>query len=128
MNITAPLLWRGVFVAGGVGAWCRFRLDGLIARHWSRSVPAGTFTINVLGSFGLGLLTGLAAAYASLAPLTVVLGTGMMGGFTTFSTANVEVVRLMLSGRPGAGIGLDVATLVVAGAAAVLGLFLGGLW
>ena len=50
MNITAPLLWLGVFVAGGVGAWCRFRLDGLIARHWSRSVPVSYTHLDVLPS------------------------------------------------------------------------------
>lgn len=127
MSAPTALIWIGVFFAGGVGAWCRFQLDGLIGRHWRRSIPAGTFTINVLGSFGLGLFTALALHRSELGWLPVVLGTGMMGGFTTFSTANVEVVRLMLSGRRAAGLGLHLATLVVASAAAVLGLVLGDL-
>lgn len=127
MSLSTAIVWVLIFLASGTGAWCRFTLDGLISRHWKRSVPVGTLVINVTGAFVLGVLTDLAAHHGETTPLRIILGTGMMGGFTTFSTANVEVVRLMLSGRKAAGLGLNLVMLMLACTAGVLGLFLGGL-
>ena len=119
--------WVFVFLAGGSGAWCRFRLDGLIGRFWRHSVPVGTLVINVLGSFLLGLLSGQALAHGGEASLLAVLGTGLLGGFTTFSTANVEVTRLALAGRGGVAVTLQIAMAVVAVAVALFGWWLGAL-
>ena len=117
--------WLLVFVAGGLGSWCRFRLDALIGRRWDHSVPVGTLTINVLGSFLLGLLTGQALAHGGEASLLFVVGTGLIGGFTTFSTANVEVVRLSLAGRSAVAVGLHLGMMAAAVAAALLGWWIG---
>lgn len=119
------MTWVLVFLAGGVGSWCRFRFDGLINRAWRRSVPVGTLTINVLGSFLLGLLTGQALTHGGEASLLAVLGTGLMGGFTTFSTATVEVVRLTLAGRGTTAAILHVGMMVLAVVAALLGWAIG---
>lgn len=121
------MTWLLVFVAGGVGSWCRIRLDGLVGRHWHHSVPAGTLTINVLGSFALGLLTGQALAHGGEASLLTVLGTGLIGGFTTFSTAQVEVVRLAMARRSVVAISLQIGMMLVAVAVALLGWSLGSL-
>lgn len=74
-----PLL---VALGGGVGAALRF----LIGHRWDGRVPVGTFVVNVLGSFLLGLLTGFALDDQLLA----LLGTGFCGGFTTYSAFAVQ--------------------------------------
>ncbi|MFZ2624566.1 MAG: CrcB family protein [Propionibacterium sp.] len=119
------MTWVFIFLAGGAGSWCRFRLDGVISRAWRRAVPVGTLTINVLGSFLLGLLTGQALTHGGEASLLAVLGTGLIGGFTTFSTANVEVVRLALAGRGTTAVVLHIGMMVLAVAAALLGWAIG---
>ena len=54
-------IWIGVALLGGFGAIARFLLDGLASQSFGRSLPFGTFVINITGSFLLGLLTGLGA-------------------------------------------------------------------
>lgn len=90
-----PWIFVALCAAGGVGAALRFVVDGLV-RSRARSVfPWGTAVINVTGSLVLGVLTGLTLS-AVLAPQwLLVLGAGMMGGYTTFSTASIETMRLV---------------------------------
>ena len=112
--------------AGGVGAGARFVLDGVLTARSRRGLPTATMAINVLGSFLLGLVT--ASTDRGGADLTrAVLGVGLLGGFTTFSTASVEVVRLVRAARPRTAAGLAVAMLGASLAAALLGLTAGGL-
>ena len=81
-------------VAGGVGAGCRFVVDGLVKGRVRTAFPLGTAIINVTGSFLLGLVTGLALAHTLPPEWRLILGTGFLGGYTTFSTASFETVRL----------------------------------
>ncbi len=115
-------------LAGGFGAATRFWLDGAIARHNPLPIPLGTVVINVSGALLLGLLTGLALDVPVLGPWKHVLGTGFLGGYTTFSTASVEGIRLASARGPRATI-LAVADaggmLAMALVAAALGLWLG---
>lgn len=83
-----------VALAGGVGAALRFVVDGVVARHWRGPVPLGTLVINVTGSFLLGLLFGLLSDHRVFSEVYAVVGTGMLGGYTTFSTASVEAVTI----------------------------------
>lgn len=116
-----------VALAGGVGAAFRFLLDGVIADHADAPFPVGTLVVNVLGSFLLGGLAG-AAPHAGLHPdVVAVLGTGLLGGFTTFSTASVELVRLARSGRSGAAAALGLSMLLISLGAASLGLWVGAM-
>lgn len=114
-----------VAIGGGVGAGGRLALDGLVKRRARTPLPVGTILINVSGSLLLGLLTGLASAGVLSALTLAVLGTGMMGGYTTFSTASVETVQLVRAGRPGLAVLNGFGMLVVSVAAAALGLWLG---
>lgn len=82
-------------LAGGLGAVCRFVVDGLIRTQLGRTLPWGTIAINVSGSFLLGTLTGLALHGHMSGDLKLILGTGFCGGYTTFSTASFEAVRLI---------------------------------
>jgi CrcB protein len=89
------LAWLGVGAAGGLGALARFALDGAVAGRVGRSFPFGTLAVNISGAFVLGVLAGAALdddAYR-------VLGTGMVGAFTTFSTWALESHRLGEDGQ-----------------------------
>ncbi|MBO0609771.1 fluoride efflux transporter CrcB [Myceligenerans salitolerans] len=94
-----------LLVAGGgaVGAVARFVVDGTIRSRSHGPFPWGTFVVNVAGSLVIGLVAGfiLFAGHepGDVAPWRLALATGLCGGFTTFSTAMVEAVRLARSGR-----------------------------
>lgn len=117
-----------IAACGGVGAVSRFVVDAEVRRRVRGSFPVGTFVINALGSFLLGVLTGALTHHAGwLSPTAkAALGTGFCGGFTTFSTASVETVRLWFNTGRTEGSRYAVATAIVALLAAFLGLALGG--
>lgn len=117
------VLW--VALAGGVGAVARFVLDGLVRSRVASLFPVGTVVVNVTGSFVLGLVTGLALAHVVPEEMRLVVGTGFCGGYTTFSTASFETVRLVEQRRVGAALLNGVGTLVVTVCVAGLGLWLG---
>lgn len=127
MSDVSPVLFVAVALAGGVGAACRFVLDGLVRSRTAGDYPLGTMVINVTGSLLLGLLTGLGLAHLAADELVLVLGTGLLGGYTTFSTASVETVRLLQAGRYAASLLSGLGMLVAAVAAAGTGLWLGQL-
>lgn len=112
-----------VAVAGGLGAGVRYLVDALITARVHARLPVATLTINVLGSFLLGLLTGWASVVHP--DVRSVLGVGFLGGFTTFSTASVELVRLARAQRPVAAVTLALLMIVASLLAAVAGLTLG---
>ncbi len=91
------MIGLAVALAGGAGAVLRFVVDGLVGRRRRCWFPLGTGGINGSGSCLLGVLTGLALDHVASTSLTLVLGTGLVGGYTTFSTASVEAVNLALA-------------------------------
>ena len=109
-----------VAVSGGVGAVARFVLDGTLRTRLRWIVPAGTMIINVSGSLLLGLLTGIVLFHAVPTDWRVVLGTGFLGGYTTFSTASFETARLVIERKGVASVlnGLGMLVLTVLAAAA----------
>jgi CrcB protein len=90
-------LW--VALAGSAGAVTRFVVDGAVRARISSGFPWATIAINTTGSFLLGILTGLALFHSSPHAVTVIVGTGFCGGYTTFSTASVETVHLLRAQR-----------------------------
>ena len=98
---------------GAVGALARFHLDAFVQRRTTRDFPVGTLVVNVAGSFLLGLLTGLSVASSTM----LVLGTGLLGSFTTFSTWMLETERLAEEGASRAALA-NVAVSLAAGLAA----------
>lgn len=123
-----PLLFTAIAVAGGIGAVARMVLDGAIKARTRGAVPWATMTINVSGSLVLGFLTGLAAVRVLPADWLLVAGTGFLGGYTTFSTASYETVRLIEQRRWVASLVSGLGTLVTATAAAGIGWWLGSLF
>jgi fluoride exporter len=83
-------VWLAIVAVGGAGATGRFLLDSLIAEHAGRDFPYGTFAINITGSLVLGVLAGLAVG----GDLLLIVGTGTIGSYTTFSTWLFETHRL----------------------------------
>jgi CrcB protein len=117
------LVWLAV--AGGLGAVARLVLDGAV-REWTEATGLGTMLVNLTGSLLLGLVAGLASASVLPEALRLVLGTGFLGGYTTFSTASVETVRLLQQRRGAAslvhGLGMLVGSVALAGLGTWLGL------
>ena len=88
------MLLAGIALAGAIGALARYLVDVVVIRRGALGLPVATLTINVTGSFVLGVLTGLALYHALPATPKTVLGTGFCGAYTTFSTFAYEVVHL----------------------------------
>jgi fluoride exporter len=87
--MTAAVL-VGVGLVGGVGAIGRFALDAAVGARLGREFPFGTLVVNLSGAFGLGLLVGAVVSPDEYR----LVGTGLVGGFTTFSTWALESHRL----------------------------------
>lgn len=122
-----PWLLAAVCVAGAFGSVARFVVDGLIRSRVRMTYPLGTTVINVTGSFLLGLVTGLATQAVISEDWRMILGVGVMGGYTTFSTASIETIRL-LQGRHNVAAAVNgIGMLAASVAAAALGLLLGNL-
>ncbi len=112
-----------VFLGGGVGAALRHGVNLAAARLLGTHFPYGTLTVNVLGSLIMGLMAAWFAFEGSPSQhWRLFLTTGMLGGFTTFSTFSLDTALLYERGELGLA-ALYVAASVAAG---LLGLF-GGL-
>lgn len=122
-----PLLFIAVSLAGGVGAVLRLVLDGAIKARTRTAFPLGTLLINVSGSLVLGFVTQLALGGILDDTWRLVIGTGLCGGFTTFSTASFETVRLVQQRRYVLASVNAVGMLVAAVGAGLLGILLGRL-
>ena len=113
-----------IAIAGAAGAMLRSIVDTLVRQRSNETLPRGTLTINVTGSFVLGIVTGLALYHGLGADSRTVYGTGFCGGYTTFSTFAYQTVRLGEQ-RAYSGAWRNIAaSLVLPAAAAALGLAL----
>ncbi|WP_111719677.1 CrcB family protein [Homoserinimonas sp. OAct 916] len=114
-----PLLFIAAAVAGGIGVGCRFFIDGVLRGLRVHTFPLETGVINITGSLLLGFLTGIALVGTLPDEWLFVIGTGFLGGFTTFSTATFETVRLFQEERAAAalvhGLGMMVLAILAAG-------------
>ncbi len=117
-----------VALAGGAGAAARFWVDGEVRARRRSVLPLGTVVVNVTGSLLIGLVAG-AHLYAGL-PVTgyLLLATGFCGGYTTFSAAMVETVRLGQAGDVARAVLHLAGTLLLTVAAAALGVALVAVW
>ncbi len=89
-----------VVLGGGIGAWLRFVAGRLIGQA---SFPYATLAVNIIGSMAMGLLMGwLARQGGDNNGWRLLLGVGLLGGFTTFSAFSLEIVTLAQRGAVGA--------------------------
>jgi len=115
----------GLAVAGAVGALLRYEVELRVRRWLGPHFPWGTLVINVSGGFVLGLLTGLASHGGLSTGSLTVIGTGLLGAYTTFSTFTFDTVTLAERGHA-ATAAVNVGLSIVAGlGAAALGLAAG---
>ncbi|HEY6812364.1 MAG TPA: fluoride efflux transporter CrcB [Propionibacteriaceae bacterium] len=119
--MSGPLTALSICVAGGMGAALRLVLDGLIRARVKSTYPVGTTVINITGSFLLGLVTGLATSQLVSHQWQLVVGTGFLGGYTTFSTASFETVRLIEDRRYVAAAFNGLGMLLICTASAAIG-------
>jgi CrcB protein len=115
-----------ICLGGALGTGARYLLSGALLRALGPSFPVGTLAVNVIGSFLLSLIMQLSLATTAISPtVRLVLTTGFLGGFTTYSTFNYESLSYFEQGAWGLGL-LDVSVTVFACmAAGVLGLWSG---
>lgn len=90
--------WLLVIIGAAVGAPLRYLTDRAVQARHDTVFPWGTFTVNVSGCLVLGLLTGAVAAGAASSHLQLLLGTGLCGALTTYSTFSYETLRLAEGG------------------------------
>ena len=108
---------------GAIGSVARYKLSGLVLHHtidWR--FPAGTFAVNVLGCLAAGILAGLAEKHHMFsADVRLLLFTGILGGFTTFSAFGIETFRLLEETRYLAALGNAGGSLVACLVAVAIG-------
>ncbi len=113
-------------LGGFLGAIARYAVGVWIDTFWRRDFPLATFLVNVTGCFILGLFLTIATERMSVSPtMRLLVATGFVGAYTTFSTFEYETQRLTTTGAFGWAL-VNVLTSVVAGFIAVrLGMQLG---
>lgn len=115
--------WVLVLVGGMVGAPLRYLTDRFVQSRHDGTFPWGTLTVNLCGAFLLGLLTGLAPTHE----LKLLLGTGLCGALTTYSTFSYETLRLAEQRARTLAVANAGASMLVGLGAALLGLDCAGL-
>ncbi|CAL9649978.1 MULTISPECIES: fluoride efflux transporter CrcB [Streptomyces] len=119
--------WLLVVVGAMVGAPLRYLTDRAVQARHDSLFPWGTFVVNVVGCLVLGLVTGAASAGAAGPHLRLLLGTGLCGALTTYSTFSYETLRLTEAGSGLYAAGNVVASVAAGLAAAFTGVSLAGL-
>lgn len=109
-----------VMAGGAVGAGTRYMVARALV---APGFPVGTLTVNVVGGLLMGLLAGWLARVSAGEPVRLLLGVGVLGGFTTFSAFSLEVVTMIERGDVVLALSYVLASVV----GAVLALF-AGLW
>jgi len=117
------LPWVGVALFGGLGALARFLLDAAVTARTADWFPYGILAVNLTGSLLLGLVTGLSLHGDAL----LLVGGGLLGSYTTFSTWMRDSHRLAVDGRGRALAANLLGSLALGLAAVALGRWLGGL-
>jgi fluoride exporter len=107
-----PELRLFLFVAlgGAVGSVARYAAQSYALLRFGDRFPSGTLLVNLLGAALMGLLVGAASGRSSTA--LVFLGTGVLGGFTTYSAFNQEMLNLAVRGEPVKAFGYAAATVL----------------
>ncbi len=117
-----------VAVGGAVGSVLRYHVGRWIGQMagTSNAFPWGTLTVNIIGSLAMGALVGWLArgtiAAPNAEPLRLLIGVGLLGGFTTFSAFSSELITMLHRGQTMLALGYAAASLVAGMAAVIIGL------
>jgi len=107
-----------VMAGGALGSGARYGVGRAALAAFGPGYPWGTLAVNLLGGFAMGLLAGLVSRLASAEEWRLLLGVGLLGGFTTFSAFSLDMVNMIERGTPGTAAGY--ALLSVTGSVAAL--------
>lgn len=119
-----PQLIGLVMLGGTIGTAIRYAIETAFAASGEHLMPWATFGINISGAFLLGLLSELLVLLMAdeklRRTLQVTFGTGLLGGYTTYSSFALETIRLGETGHPYAALGYATGSVVLGFAAAYL--------
>ncbi len=94
-------IYVAIAIGGTLGCWSRYAMTNLVQAIYGRDFPYATLSINVLGSFLMGFLFIETLERLTISPeLRTGILTGVLGGFTTFSTFEMETLLLVEQGEP----------------------------
>jgi fluoride exporter len=115
-----------VAFGGAVGSVCRYLVGAWTLRRFGAAFPWGTLTVNIVGCFAIGLITEIIARRLNAsAEMRLLLVTGFLGGFTTFSAFSLDALALFERGATAAAALYIVASIGVSLLAVFGGLALG---
>ncbi|TDK38669.1 fluoride efflux transporter CrcB [Rhizobium deserti] len=115
-----------VAFGGAAGSVCRYLVGLWTLRQFGANFPWGTLAVNVVGSFAIGVLAELITRRFDASPeMRLLLITGFLGGFTTFSAFSLDVIALFERGSVTAAGGYVVASVAISLCAVFAGLALG---
>ncbi len=112
-----------VFVGGGLGSVARYAVGLATLRAFGPGIPIGTFTVNVIGSFVMAVVVHFASRGLP-DPWRLLLATGVLGGFTTYSSFNQETVAMVQASETSRAATYVVVTLLACWFAASVGVWL----
>ena len=114
-----------VALGGGIGASSRHLVNMGALRLFGTGFPAGTMAVNIVGGLLMGLLAGwLVRRGSATNELRLFLGTGVLGGFTTFSAFSLDAVTLWQRGTWGTALGYVLGSVLASIAALLAGLWI----
>ncbi|WOE74462.1 fluoride efflux transporter CrcB [Alterisphingorhabdus coralli] len=118
-----------VALGGGLGAVGRFHLGRIALQFFGPGWPWGTLIANLSGGFLMGCLVGILAQQASGGETwRLLIGVGLLGGFTTFSAFSLETANMVMRGEWGVAAGYALLSVIASVAALFGGLMLARLW
>lgn len=113
-----------VFIGGGLGSISRYLISQLVNTHFNTNFPLGTFTVNIVGCFLIGVIMALSEKFNLSNAWVLLLSTGFCGGFTTFSTFSYENNLLLRSGDYLGLMAYTILSILWCFAGTILGLFI----
>ncbi len=116
----SPLLY--VMVGGAVGSGARYLTGRAMTALLGAGYPFGTLAVNLVGGLLMGVLVGVLARNAAPEGWRLLIGVGVLGGFTTFSSFSLDVVTMAERGAPGLALGYVLVSVIGSIAALFAGL------
>jgi CrcB protein len=93
------VIYLYIAVGGAFGACFRYFCTSVVDSWFGKSLPFGTLAVNIIGSFGLAILYGfIERGELAQLPYRALIGVGLLGAFTTFSTFSIETITLLDNG------------------------------